>query len=556
MEERRLLLALALSLLVMTAYSLLFPPAPRPAREAAKATAPAAPSSSPPPSESAPATPVPRPSPSATPEVPEVADSAERRVEVTGPDLVVAFTNRGARLLTWGLPRFPDKRGRAEDLVHAAPGGPRPLDVETEDPTIDAKLKDALFQPTTEALDLAHGPGTLKFAWSDGDLAAEKEFAFPAKGYLASVRVSVRRAGRELKTKVLWGPGIGNPTPEEREVQGFVPAQGIVRTQKVEHVKVSGLTPPGRGFEGVQWAGIETQYFTALFLPSGGSGHAELRPFNLPAREDGKAETAPVLAIASADVPEPVLFYAGPKDYDELARAGHGLTAAVPVGDWIGPIVVALISLLRWVHGHVGNYGWSIIAVTLLINLVMAPLRHFGLVNQRKMAKMSPEMKVIQERYRKVPMMDPKRQQMQEELAKLYNRHGMNMGTQMIVGCLPILLTMPFLIAFYRVLTVSIALRGASFLWIPDLSQKDPLFLTPVLMGASMYLMQKMMPSTLDPAQQRMMMIMPLMLSGMFLWAPAGLNLYWLSSNVFSIVQQGVTQQILGAADAAKGKSK
>src|SRR5262249_37926949 len=314
-------------------------------------------------------------------------------------------------------PRFPDKRGRAEDLVHTALGGPRPLDVETEDSAIDAKLKDALFQPTTEALDLAHGPGTVKFAWSDGDIVAEKEFSFPAKGYLASVRVSVRRGGRELKTKVLWGPGIGNPTPEEREVQGFVPAQGIVRTQKVEHIKVSSLAPPGRPFEGVQWAGIETQYFTALFLPAGGSGYAELRPFNLPTREDGKSEVAPVLAIASAAASESVLFfYAGPKDYDELARAGHGLTAAVPVGGWIGPIVVALISLLRWVHGHVGNYGWSIIAVTLLINIAMAPLRHFGIVNSRKMAKINPEMRVIQERYRKVPIMDPKRQQMQDEI--------------------------------------------------------------------------------------------------------------------------------------------
>jgi YidC/Oxa1 family membrane protein insertase len=550
MEERRLLLALALSLLVMTAYSLLFPPAPKP-REAGKA-APGA-SASPSPSTQAPApAESPRPAPSAPPPVPELADGAERRVEVTGPDLTVAFTNRGARLLTWGLPRFPDKRGRPEDLVRAAPGGPRPLDVETEDPAVDAKLKDALFRPSTEALALGAGPGTLKFAWSDGDVAAEKEFTFPAKGYLVSLRVSVRRGGQELKTRVLWGPGIGNPTPEEREVQGFVPPQGIVRTQKVQHLRVADLP---RTLEGVQWAGIETQFFTALFLPPGGSGRAELRPFTMPPHDDSKPEVAPLLAVDTSPGPAPVAFYAGPKDYDELARAGHGLTAAVPVGEWIGPIVVALISLLRWVHGHVGNYGWSIILVTLLINLVMAPLRHFGFVNQRKMAKMAPEMKVIQERYRKVPMMDPRRQQMQEEMTKLYAKHDMNMGTQMIVGCLPILLTMPFLIAFYRVLTVSIALRGASFLWIPDLSQKDPLFLTPVLMGASMYLMQKMLPSTLDPAQQRVMMIMPLMLSGMFLWAPAGLNLYWLASNLFSIAQQGLTLQILGPVDA-KGKAK
>jgi YidC/Oxa1 family membrane protein insertase len=162
------------------------------------------------------------------------------------------------------------------------------------------------------------------------------------------------------------------------------------------------------------------------------------------------------------------------------------------------------------------------------------------------MAKMAPEMRVIQERYRKVPLMDPRRQDMQVEIGELYARHDMNMSTQMLVGCLPLLLTMPFLIAFYRVLQVSVELRGADFLWVADLSRRDPYFITPVLMGLSMFLMQKMMPSAMDPAQQKIMMIMPAALSVMFLWAPAGLNLYWLASNLCSIVQQAITLRILG----------
>ena len=152
--------------------------------------------------------------------------------------------------------------------------------------------------------------------------------------------------------------------------------------------------------------------------------------------------------------------------------------------------------------------------------------------------------------------MDPRRQQMQEEVAALYAKHGMSMGSQMMVGCLPLLLTMPFLFAFYRVLTVSIELRGAPFLWISDLARPDPLYLTPVLMGASMFVMQKMTPSTLDPAQQRIMMLMPLMLAGMFLWAPAGLNLYWLTSNLWSILQQGVSMKVLHPADARGAREK
>jgi YidC/Oxa1 family membrane protein insertase len=246
---------------------------------------------------------------------------------------------------------------------------------------------------------------------------------------------------------------------------------------------------------------------------------------------------------------EATLLFVGPKDHALLSRLGHHLASVVHVGEWIGPIVVPLMALLRWVHGWVGNYGWSIVVLTVLINLIMAPLRHYSIANGVKMAKLSPEMRAIQERYRKVPALDPKRQEMQKEIAALYERHGMSMGTQMMVGCLPLLLTMPFLIAFYRVLEVAIELRGASFLWIPDLSQTDPLFLTPVLMGASMFLMQRMTPTAMDPAQQRIMMIMPVVLVVMFHAAPSGLNLYWLSSNLCSIVQQGVTLRLIARGD-------
>jgi YidC/Oxa1 family membrane protein insertase len=166
------------------------------------------------------------------------------------------------------------------------------------------------------------------------------------------------------------------------------------------------------------------------------------------------------------------------------------------------------------------------------------------------MAKLSPEMRAIQARYKGIRPLDPQYQNMQKEIGALYARHGMSMGTQMLVGCLPMLLTLPFLFAFYRVLTVAVELRGASFLWIPDLSHRDPLFLTPVLLGVSMFVMQRMTPSTLDPAQQRIMMMMPLMLVAMFFAAPAGLNLYWLASNLCSIVQQGVTLRLLKAKEA------
>jgi YidC/Oxa1 family membrane protein insertase len=474
----------------------------------------------------------------------QVADDKERRVEVQTPDVVVAFSNRGARLLSWRLLHFPDPRGRPEEMVQAVVGGPRPLDLETGDAAVDARLKDALFKPSAESITLP-ASSDLRFTYAEGDLEAEKTLHFEPQGYLVSVRATARQAGRDLPVRVFWGPGIGNPTPAEMEVQGYHAPQAVYLgpggVERIPAPKVG----PAQTVSPVRWAGVESTHFAALWLPPP-PGSAELRAVTLPPGEDGKPRVGvqagvPLAGDASA------MLYVGPKDYQVLSELDHDLQLVVPAGDWIAFrfIVVSLMKLLRWVHGHVGNYGWSIVLLTVLINLVMAPLRHYSIANGVKMAKLAPEMKVIQDRYRKVPALDPRRQEMQKEVAALYGRHGMSMSTQMTVGCLPILLTMPFLIAFYRVLSVSIELRGASFLWIPDLSQKDPYFITPLLMGVSMFVMQRMTPTAMDPAQQRVMMIMPLMFVGMFLWAPAGLNLYWLASNVCSIVQQAVTLSIL-----------
>jgi YidC/Oxa1 family membrane protein insertase len=551
MEERRLLLAVALSLLVLTAYQFLFPTAPAPRRPA---TAPSAGPSA------APAVPV-RPTPAGTvaagvtarptaaPPVAQVADERERRVELQGEQVTVAFSNRGARLVSWQLNRFRDAKGRPEEMVQNVPGGPRALDVETGDPDVDPRLRDALFQPSAEVVTLGpSGEAELRFQWAEGELEATKALRFQAPGYLVQVAVDVKRGGRPLPVKVIWGPGLGNPTPEEMEVQGYHAPQGVLDGPRGVERVVPEKMGPVRTATDVRWAGVESTHFAALWVPPSVPGTVELRAIELPAGEDGRKRLG-VGAAVPVSPGENALLFVGPKDHTLLSRLDHGLAAVVPVGEWIGPIVVPLMALLRWVHGWVGNYGWSIVVLTVLINVLMAPLRHYSIANGIKMAKLSPEMRVIQERYRKVPALDPKRQEMQEEIAALYARHGMSMSTQMLVGCLPLLLTMPFLIAFYRVLQVAIELRGASFLWIPDLSQRDPLFITPVLMGISMFVMQRMTPTAMDPAQQRIMMIMPVVLVVMFHAAPAGLNLYWLSSNLCSVVQQAVTLRIIASHD-------
>jgi YidC/Oxa1 family membrane protein insertase len=554
MEERRLLLAVALSLLVVTAYQvfvrpLIVPPQPSPAPSSAPQTGatPAAPAAAPAPQAST-APPVPQAVP-ATP-VPAMADERERRVEVQTAEAEIAFTNKGARPVAWKLTRYTDGHGEAEDMVHVRVEGPRALDFETGDPQLDERLRGLLFQPSSERVTPLPGQSaTLTFRYADASLQAEKTLVFGPEPFLVRVLGRVSQQGRDLNIRMVWGPGLGRPDPEELSVQGHHAAQAVLRHDgggSVERLEAA-KSAERREVPGLRWAGIENTYFAALLVPAPSNASAAVSALKLPEAEAGGAPWSPVVAVGLPPL-EPVTLFVGPKDHHLLAGLGHDFKSVVPVGDWIGPIVVALLGGLRWAHGLVGNYGWAIILLTVLISLVMAPFRHYSIVNGIKMAKLAPEMKVIQDRYRKVPLME--RQQMQEEINALYAKHGMNMGTQMLVGCLPMLLTMPFFFAFYRMLSVSIDLRGAAFLWMPDLSHKDPLYLTPILMGASMVGMARLTPIA-DPSQKRLQMLMPLIFVTFLFAAPAGLNVYWLVSNLCGIAQQVGTTQLLKARAAA-----
>ena len=398
----------------------------------------------------------------------------------------------------------------------------------------------------------------LVFAWAEGGLEAEKALRFERGGEMVLVRASVRRAGQPLPVRVLWGPGLGNPTAAEKDVQGYLPPQGVLLAGgAAERLDPAKLVEPRR-VAGARFIGVESHYFAALFVPATGGGRRDSkrggpRPGGQDGREAGDRGPGGGGPLPRSGPP----LRGGQGLPRPEGASGTGWPRWWTSGNGRGPSWCPFLALLRWVHTFVGNYGWSIVALTVVINLLMAPLRHFSIASGLKMAKVSPEIRAIQERYRKVPLME--RGPMNEEISRVYAKHGMSMGTQMTVGCLPLLLTMPFLIAFYNVLRLSIDLKGASFLWIPDLSQKDPLFLTPILMGVSMLVMQKLTPTgTMDPAQARMMMLMPAVLTVMFVAAPAGLNLYWLASNLCSIAQQATTMRVLKgrSAEAAAPERK
>jgi YidC/Oxa1 family membrane protein insertase len=185
------------------------------------------------------------------------------------------------------------------------------------------------------------------------------------------------------------------------------------------------------------------------------------------------------------------------------------------------------------------------VLLTILINIAIAPLRHKSVVSMRKMQAVQPQMKAIQDRYAGLKATDPAKQKMNTEIMNLYREKGVNPAS----GCVPMLLQFPVLLAFYSMLSQSIELRGADFtLWITDLSQPDPYYVIPVLMAVTMFWQTKITPSTADPAQQRVMMLMPLMFTVFFLWAPSGLVIYWFVSNLWAIGQQYFTIWMIGPA--------
>ena len=306
-------------------------------------------------------------------------------------------------------------------------------------------------------------------------------------------------------------------------------------------------------------AGIDDQYFVAMALPKRMVRVDYSRVlFTLPepAGEASNAAAPPKVAdlvtfgVRQAQSMSDLAFFFGPKDFDSLqaARADGQLVRVINFGIF-DFLAVPLLRALVWIHSYVGNYGWAIIILTFLINAVMFPLRHKSMVSMRKMQEIQPQVKLIQERYKHLKATDPERQKMNSEMMSLYKEKGVNPAS----GCIPMLLTLPVLFAFYSLLSAAIEIRGEPFIWwIKDLSAHDPYYVTPILMGASQLWQQKMTPTGGDPVQQKMMMMMPLVFTFMFLWMPSGLTVYWFFSNLLAIGQQYITNSVVGPPDVPR----
>ncbi len=548
--EKRVLLAVVLSFVVLYGYQALFPSPtarrPNPASATAPAASPAAPAagtqSSPGPATAE------APAAESTAPVAEalVHDTVERDIPVEGPEVQAVFSTRGGVLKHWRLKRYLDSAGRPLDLVPSAalPGQQKPFSLSVGDPAIDATFSKALFKPSTESID-SRSAARLAFEYTDASgLSARKEFSFsPNHPYVLEFSATVTRNGAALTPTVHWGPALGTGTVSSGMTYSPSSQPVFYLDRKVKRVAFKDIQNY-RSIEGqFGFVGVDDHYFLAAELSPSQPIRVQYEPVVVPV-EGSEQGLHFVSWSATQAKPRPARFFFGPKDFDVLASIDRDLVRAIDFGmfSWL---VVPLLRALKWVNGYIGNYGFSIIALTVLINLAMFPLRHKSVVSMRKMQELQPEVKAIQDRYAKLKMSDPARQKMNVELMNLYRERGVNPAS----GCVPMLLTMPVLFAFYAMLSVAIELRGAPFIgWIKDLSVYDPWFITPVVMGATQFVQTRMSPATGDPTQQKMMQFMPLIFMTMFIWAPSGLVLYWTVSNLWAIGQQALTNRLIGPA--------
>ena len=546
--EKRVLLAIVLSFVVLYGFQALLPP---PKSRMPEPSAPASQPSAPPPAGEVPKPQQPAAPPpvEAAPPAAVVGDTAERDVVVDSEAVRAVFTTRGAVLKNWQLKHYTDASGQPLDLVpqNAPPGSVRPFSLAVDDAETTARLRTALFKPNANELRLDGQSATLTFDYQDASgLTAQKRFTFPAGlKYTIDFSARVTHAGAAQVPTIEWGPAIGTGISPKSSMGIYSPpSQPIFHrdgdTERVDRSKIQEFAAQ----EGnLRFAGVDDHYFLATVIPGTQPVTVRYQGLDLPARPGD--ETNPRLVVWSAKVPNPenVRFFFGPKDFDALSAIDPQLTYAIDFGmfRWF---VVPLHNALRWIHGYVANWGWSIIILTALINIAMFPLRHKSVVSMRKMQELQPEVKAIQDRYKNLKMSDPARQKQNVELMNLYRERGVNPAS----GCVPMLLTLPVLIAFYSMLSVAIELRGAPFIfWIRDLSRHDPLYITPILMGATQLIQAKMTPATTtDPVQQKMMLFMPVIFTVMFVFMPSGLVIYWTASNVWAIAQQVVTNRLIG----------
>jgi len=470
--------------------------------------------------------------PVTAPVVAPIAATAQTITKVESPDFVAKFSNRGAELVSFQLTHYkakPSDKNSQTNVELVKEREPArtdyPFAIEATDASFMHRANAALYA-VREFDD--KGAHVVEYRWSDGAHAVTKTFRFTGE-YLFNFAVSVTPP---LPYRVAIGPGIRTLGPDEKDNQFIVTGNGVVQRddslKSINREKADTLSI----FPAVQYVGIQDNYFLSVLRPEKSAG-AIIRAIDVPAvekKEKRRELYAAVNAAPDGNVSGAAFF--GPKEAKVVDRYGFEKTLQLGV---FGIIARFFLTALVWLNKFTKNYGWAIIVLTLIIKLVLYPLQHKWLIGMKKMQKLQPKQEAIKAKYKKARTDPEQKQKMNMEMMKLYQQEGINPAG----GCLPFVLQIPILWGFYGLLSHAIELRGAPFIfWIHDLSMKDPYYITPLLMTVTMFIQQAITPSTADPAQKKMFLIMPLVMGWIFKEFPTGVVLYWLMQNLLTIVQQ------------------
>lgn len=537
--ERNLLIAFVLVGAVMFLQSKLFPPPPQPKPSPSAQTTGASANTSGGDANQAAATspaPPPTPAPAVAP-APPAPNATPERVEphfVVQTDLFrVEFSNQGATVRSWQLRQYHGNDGKPLDLVNTAANTEYPFSLyfTGAKPTSDVNWK--WFKQTPDPDNLG-----VTYQYSDGHTDVRKVFRFQKHSYLSMVSTEVTLDGKPLPHLIEWRAGFGDFTvasvASNQRTLYFDVSQNKLVEQGAKSADKGPLTASGN----FSFAGLGDNYFEAVFLPEGSPSMTQITfsdHVKSPNEETGNQPFTGV-AVGGGGANRYELFV-GPKDLDLLAKINPKLEQTVDFG-WLSFLAKPLFLIVNYVNDNfVRNFGWSIVLVTIALNFALFPVKMANMKSMKKMQALKPQIDAINAKYKNVGLRDPRKGDQNQEVMDLYKKHGVNpMG-----GCVPMLLQIPFFIAFYKVFTVSVEMRGAPWLWVHDLSQPEHIAIRilPIIMVGSQLAMQLMMPQPGgDPAQQKMMMIMPLVFGFMFYNFPSGLVLYYLTSNLVSMAQQ------------------
>jgi YidC/Oxa1 family membrane protein insertase len=471
------------------------------------------------------------PAPAVVKVTPVVGDSV-RRTTFDAPDFHAVFSNRGAELVSFSLKKYPQKRSKQPvELVKAR--DPRrwdyPFVIVTTDGALNERINTALYALTERE---ERGQHVIEYRFSDGRVAVTKTFRLSKEQpYLFDFAIALTPP---IPYRVEIGPGIRTLGPEEQDSRIVMTGNGVVQREGKFRVISREKAQAVQFHPAMEFVGIEDNYFLSALRPTrGGEGVLQRVVFFEDAKTKKNRPDLYAGVNAVSGVVEGQAYY-GPKETKVLDR--YGLEGALQFG-WFGVIARFFLQALVWINKYTRNYGYAIIVLTILIKVVLYPLQHKSIVSMKKMQKVQPKMEALKAKYKKSKTDAEQRQKMNTEMMQLYQKEGINP----MAGCLPLVIQLPILWGFYNLLSRAIELRGEPFmLWIHDLSDKDPTYVMPILMTITMFLQTYITPSTGDPTQRKLFLIMPLMFGFMFKDFPSGLVLYWLVQNILTIVQQSI----------------